>query len=52
MISDITAAPAREMATTVRGPILSARMPPIGRAITAAMAKPAVLVPAPVRSKS
>ena len=45
MINDITAAPPREMATTTRGPILSATMPPIGRAITAAMAKPAVRVP-------
>ena len=45
MISDITAAPPRER-TRCAGR-LSARMPPIGRAITAAMAKPAVLVPAP-----
>ena len=33
-------------------PIRSDRMPPIGRAITAAMANPAVRVPASVRSKS
>lgn len=49
MINDITAAPANEVATTLRGLILSATMPPIGLAITAAIAKPAVLVPAPVK---
>ena len=48
----ITAAPASETIITARGPTLSDRMPPTGLAITAAMAKPAVRVPAPVRSKS
>ena len=33
-------------------PMRSDSTPPIGRATTAAMAKPAVRVPAPVRSKS
>ena len=42
----ITAAPASETIITVRGPTLSEMIPPIGRAMTAAMAKPAVRVPA------
>jgi hypothetical protein len=47
-----TAAPANAVAATVRGPTRSESTPPIGRAITAAMAKPAVRVPAAFRSKS
>jgi hypothetical protein len=46
------AAPTSEMATTRGAPIRSERTPPGGRAITAAMANPAVRVPAPVRSQS
>ena len=43
---------ANESPTTFRGPIRSERMPPNGRATTTAMAKPAVRVPAAVRSKA
>ena len=37
---------------TVRGPMRSESVPPTGRATTAAIANPAVRVPAAVRSKS
>ena len=47
-----TAVPASDVATTARGPTRSERVPPIGRATTAATAKPAVRVPASVRLNS
>jgi hypothetical protein len=47
----MTVVPASEIARTRRGPMRSLRVPPIGRASTAAIAKPAVRVPAAVRSK-
>ena len=48
----ITAVPASEIITTIFGWIRSDRMPPMGRAMTAAMANPAVRAPASVREKS
>ena len=48
----ITAVPASEIITTIFGWIRSDRIPPIGRAITAAMANPAVRAPASVSEKS
>ena len=44
--------PASETRATTLGPNRSARMPPIGRAITAATAKTAVRVPAPTGSQA
>ncbi len=45
-----SAAPPHEIAVIRRGPNLSDSAPPIGRAMTAAMAKPAVRAPADLRS--
>ena len=48
----ITADPASEIITTIFGWSRSDRIPPIGRAMTAAMANPAVRAPASVTEKS
>ena len=48
----IIAVPANEIITTNFGWIRSDRIPPIGRAMTAAIANPAVRVPASVGEKS